>query len=621
MSYIPQTLFANLPQTTVISGGTDAPAGGTVEVITVNASGSFPAVKYGAQQFHFSDPAANSELFTCQQVSGNTWTVIRGAEGTAPVTHAANFTIIQVVSAGDLASLEYPPWQFPVQAYGAVGDGKIGTGGTGTSGTSTFTDAGASFVNATAPAGDVGKYIVINQGAGGSATNPFVGTISAVNSGTSIVLSANLAANAASAPYVYGTDDTTAINAAVSAAQSWAVSTGNYKAQVIFEPQIYMLGALYQTTSPYVYNTHIPVPFGSQYGRKLVIDFIGVGDATEPDYWETAVPSLQGTCLMSASFATSQPNGTYGNQSVIGGPTNNTGLSPGLFANGLVNISGLTVVCPWNSGQNGLDFRYMAQANIESGAYLAFAPVNYSGQVCGGPYLSNANLVTNGTSAGLAMPLPQNNDNCNIQFWTTEGAFSGLNIAEHTTAQRVACIYCVQGIEVNAFGGNPIHGSSILYASVEASGTSLVGPAVAGTQFPLFIGLLDTEFIVTADISDPNDCLAGTVNWADYERTTMTVTGATGLNIVNTRLSPGPWSGAPAAPSSGTAQQNTAFRPAVIYASATTITNTSTGPVSGSQTSLGQTAGASSAVPIRVPSGHWYSVTYTGTLTTQWVLE
>src|SRR5215472_9159812 len=170
MPYIPLTVFANQPQTTVTSGGTTAPTAGTVETWTVNSSASFPAVEIGAQQFHVADPAANSELITVQNISGAVWTVQRGAESTTPVSHVAGFTVTQVVSAGDLQNLQYPPWQFPVQRYGAQGDGKIGTGGTGTSGTATFTDAGASFVNAAAPAGDVGKYIVINQGTGSSSS-------------------------------------------------------------------------------------------------------------------------------------------------------------------------------------------------------------------------------------------------------------------------------------------------------------------------------------------------------------------------------------------------------------------------------------------------------------------
>src|SRR5258708_1020385 len=96
-----------------------------------------------------------------QAVSGTTWTVMRGAEGSVPVAHASGFTVVQVVTAGDLAGLQYRPWEFPVSAYGAEGDGKIGTGGTGASGQAVLTDAGASFVNAAAPAGDPRKFLLV----------------------------------------------------------------------------------------------------------------------------------------------------------------------------------------------------------------------------------------------------------------------------------------------------------------------------------------------------------------------------------------------------------------------------------------------------------------------------
>src|SRR5258708_21024686 len=66
-----------------------------------------------------------------QAGSGRTWTVMRGAEASPVSAHASGFTVVQVVTAGDLAGLQYRPWEFPVSAYGAEGDGKIGTGGAG----------------------------------------------------------------------------------------------------------------------------------------------------------------------------------------------------------------------------------------------------------------------------------------------------------------------------------------------------------------------------------------------------------------------------------------------------------------------------------------------------------
>lgn len=98
-------LFANLPSTTVLSGGTTAPASGTSESWTVSSSASFPAAASGASQFHVADVASNSEIIAVTNVSGTTWTVTRGAESTTPVVHQAGFTIYQVMTAGWLNSI------------------------------------------------------------------------------------------------------------------------------------------------------------------------------------------------------------------------------------------------------------------------------------------------------------------------------------------------------------------------------------------------------------------------------------------------------------------------------------------------------------------------------------
>ena len=653
MPFIPLEVFANNPSTTVSSGGTTAPASGTVETWTVASSASFPAVDQGATQFHVADPALPSEMITVQAVSGTTWTVQRGAELSAPVAHAGGFTVVQVVTAGALAHLAYPPWQFPVQAYGAQGDGKIGTGGTGASGQAVLTDAGASFVNAAAPAGDVGKVIIVNQGTGSStsATNPFVGTILSVNSSTSITLSANLAATCTAAPYVFGTDDANDINAAVLAAAQWAVSTGNYKAQVVFEPQLYMLGALIQSTtygfSPfntgvnYTYNTHIAVPFTTQYARKLVIDFIGTGDSSDPDFWGSAIPSIQGSCLVSAVFPPSQPDATFGQMSVIGTPASPTnigtgGISSANFGNVLINVNGMSVVTPYNGQQYGYDFRYAAQANIQNAAAVAFAPVNFNSQTAGGTWLSHNTIPSNGVAVGLAMPVAVNNDNCNVGLFVAEAWPIGILISEHFTAQRVCTIYCSTGIRVTwQQAGTLIHGGSILYWSCEGGnwGLDTGGEGTSG-QYNLEVGHVDFEQMNTGYINDAGACLTGKMSWHALDVWTPSGAGLVAANyrVINNRMTRGIWVAnasysipAPsAAPASGTAnaQQNIAYRDATVYASATTgITNTSIGPASGSQTALGQTAGNNVAIPIRVPSGYWYSVTYTGTLTVTWVMD
>ena len=106
-------LFANVPATTVSSGGTDAPASGTPETWTVASSTPFPAASSSlGTQFHVGDPAADTEIILVTNVSGTTWTVTRGAEGSTPVTHSAGFTIVQVIPKGflDFTRLHVTDW-------------------------------------------------------------------------------------------------------------------------------------------------------------------------------------------------------------------------------------------------------------------------------------------------------------------------------------------------------------------------------------------------------------------------------------------------------------------------------------------------------------------------------
>jgi hypothetical protein len=99
---VPLEAFANLANTTVTSGGTDAPSAGTVETWTVASSSAFPdvSVTFPPTQCHVTDIAANSEIILVTNISGTTWTVTRGAEGTTPVAHNPGFEIYQVTTAG-----------------------------------------------------------------------------------------------------------------------------------------------------------------------------------------------------------------------------------------------------------------------------------------------------------------------------------------------------------------------------------------------------------------------------------------------------------------------------------------------------------------------------------------
>ena len=122
MNSLAVEIFSNVPTTTVSSGGTTAPASGTQETWTVASSTGFPAASSSATpptQFHVADVALNSEMISVINVSGTTWTVIRGDEGTTPVAHGAGFTIYQVVSAGAYKQLRNTDWLNVVTQFAA----------------------------------------------------------------------------------------------------------------------------------------------------------------------------------------------------------------------------------------------------------------------------------------------------------------------------------------------------------------------------------------------------------------------------------------------------------------------------------------------------------------------
>lgn len=107
---MPVELFSNLAQTAVSSGGTTAPSAGTTETWTVASSAAFPAASAGASpptQFHVADtaPGKSSEIIAVTSVSGTTWTVTRGAEGTTPVAHAVGFTVMIDLTAAGLSGM------------------------------------------------------------------------------------------------------------------------------------------------------------------------------------------------------------------------------------------------------------------------------------------------------------------------------------------------------------------------------------------------------------------------------------------------------------------------------------------------------------------------------------
>ena len=369
MPIVPLEVFANNPSTTVSAGGTTNVGGvsGTQETWTVASSASFPAAKTNSTQFHVADPALPAEVVTVVNISGVTWTVIRGSESTTPVAHTAGFTVVQVVTAGALAALQYQPWQFPVQAYGAVGDGQVIFDATIAGGAlSTLNSASGLFRPE-----DTGNTIMIN-GAKGTTSTPLVTTITYVLA-TQITLGTAASIAVTNAPACWFTDDTAAINAAITAAAAYAVSSDFY-AEVIFGARIYGLtSGPTQTTTPAVYNSQLQMPYPDLLGatRKLVIAFTGAGENSHCHYWDAKSPNMAGTCLISTTSAPSTPSGTYFTQSVMGGPSAG-GAFTGGFANVKPVISGISVWCGAYTNQTAFDLTWCAAASVPNASAHIF---------------------------------------------------------------------------------------------------------------------------------------------------------------------------------------------------------------------------------------------------------
>lgn len=525
------------------------------------------------------------------------------------------------------------PCDFHVDDFGAKGDGKVGMGGTGSSGSSAFSDASASFVS-----GDSGKVIVVNQGPTGGNTHPFSGTIS-YSSATSVTLSGNLSAAAAGAPYAYGTDDTAAINSCVLAAYNWGIAN-NRKVRVIFSDRMYMLGSFTQSTSyswpsglTGNYNCHIPLPIPPETGMKFQLELVGTGFAPSNQFWDSLTPQLAGgTVLMSTGTTNlAQPDGTYGQAFIIAAPKNggSSGISP--WVNAMLVMDGITLCAPYNNPIGGLDCLYYGQLAIPTGRVTAFAPINFNNtNTTGGPNLYNSPKVLNDTSPGIQFPLFLNNAFSFVGWLSVEGFGVGVSVAEHFSAQFMFFNYCDRAFQINTPGANPAtHGITVLHLGVEESNHAIYVFQGASGGFgngtcPINIGMLDMENIFVDHINDANNNLVGIVYWNNLTATHPVTSGAQNLIVINTtRVQPGPWSGAPAAPASGTAIQNTSYRYANITISATTITAVTKGQANTGMTTItgkSQVSGGP-GVDLRVPPGHWWSATYTGTLTAVWDLD
>lgn len=480
-----------------------------------------------------------------------------------------------------------------------------------------------------------GWLALVNVGAAGANQAPFIGTIASYSGPGAIALSGNPAATAAGNPCIFGPDNTAALQACWAAAQSYAAASAFRSAEMRLA-DLYAMGSATTkgtTSGPSYGNSLLPINVAdlTGAGSKLQLGVVcerGWGD--ELGYWESLTGQFGGSGIVVLEAAPAT-DGTWGVPSVIGGPTAASGTGwalTGGFANIRLHIDNLKIIAPYNPGWCGIDARFLACASGTRYGYQGFAVGVLGGGL--GPNLgSTPGGGWNFNGAAIRFPAMNNNDLCDFISITAEGVADGAWIADHVSIHSLRCLNNFNALLIDNTSGSGsgfLHGSWIGYASFEANSNLINMSGTKFSHFPLVIGLLDSENSAsTTDITDTG-ILTGLINWYNINGATPKLSGYTNIKIVNNRLAPGWWAGAPAVPLTGVAVVSASmpWREANVYltngdgaiTSVTTTVNTSSGLVTttipGAATA---TSGAVISFPVPNVTGMTITVNFTHTST------
>lgn len=423
------------------------------------------------------------------------------------------------------------------------------------------------------------------------------------------------------------TDDTAAITALISTAVAAGVANGTGYAEIYFPPAVYLIAGNPTTGGPTCGNAQIPLPIVAPSAQKFVLVFKGTTDATALYHWQQTTPQQAGAVLRTTYNAgTATP--TDGEVSVIGGPNAVAGgralLQPtdpnyhlgfgttnNLWNNMLVVVDGITIEVPQNGNISGFDFQGMAEANVWNASALARSTVT------GAPSVPDPNW-----SFGLLMPQNNNNDNCNIGYYSCEGFVYGLIINEHVQANSLRLINCYTGLVIWPASGFP-HRNVISYASIEGC-TQCIHFASTGTT-KLDLLCADIEWGSGAIVNDSNNGALGTIGLGANGDTgdnlnnalngtivgvNTAVLGGAKLKVINLDQAVGHVA-APAVPATTVALKNPFWRDAAIALTGGTVTGISID---------GTTQFTATPALVYLPSGRSITLTYSVAPVWQWTL-
>jgi hypothetical protein len=556
---------------------------------------------------------------------GTTWfgSSVTGPTLPLPIAQGGTGATTALAALAALGGGSAKPWQFRPETYGAACNGKFLYDGAMTASSNVLHSASAGFTS-----GDVGKYVLV-WGALTASSQPayLFGTIITFTNSTTVVLSITATNTVTAVGVLYGTDDTAAIQAAVSAAVTYSLTGNGALGQVVLSEGIYCSGSaatLGDGTTTFG-NASITLPsVAATSGVKAQVQITGAGSSQLP-HWLQPVPCQAGS-IIAAMRTDGSLNTTFGPTSIIGGPVDGYGGGGGTFSNMHVLLKGFTVLVPVSvNAYAGPDLYGVGQATVDDVSYLPLAIIPNTSATPAWPQLTAGTGTQYGTATyypaytfGLRMPANGNNAVSDIGSFTSYFTQVGLIGSEHCTFVSLKTLFSQYGILAQTTSGGVVtHGIAGLYWCCEDVSYP-VGSVGSGyyqldTAISIVVTRLDLEG-QTQTVNDAASKLNGDIGFSVNTAATGYLTaqyasGGATLRLRHLDAASGPVASPQAPPASTASWPNYYYRDAWITLSATTIT------ALGIDSTAQAVPSGSARYAFFLPSGHSYTPTYTGTLT------
>lgn len=340
----------------------------------------------------------------------------------------------------------------------------------------TLTVSGGTFA-----AGDVGKPIYVGAAGSGSPATPLVTTISAVTNATTATLATNCLTTASSTVVAYGTDDTTAVQAAITAAFNHGGGT------VAVPNGSYLAGPLQNPTTQ---NAVLVIPYVAPTSAPISISIIGQTNASNN------VNCCNGPVLMLTG-------------SILFSPLVGSGTQPALIAalmNGSSsNFSNVTLKFEDIYLRTG----YLTSTPLSglNAQWAAFSQTkNLTIDVAA---TATQQFATAPSSGGIGIITPANDNGAleGSETLSVAGYTIGLRAGEHLDMQNLSIELCTIGVQLEP----GYHSLNIGRAYIGRNVTNIEADTGGPGEIHIQVANFDTEhstsgwYQTTADVSDSNN--------------------------------------------------------------------------------------------------------------------